>query len=124
MARVGDVRININKVPPPEIQRTYRPRKINFKKIGIFLILAALLALGGRFAFSMIRASGEFSIELELGLNRTQIAEKIGEELGWSKRERQVFASTHAQMQWAGFNPELAALFSKKFGWREAEREG
>jgi len=85
--------------------------------------LAVLLGLGSRFAFSMIRASGEFPIELESGLDRLQIAEKIGEELGWSKRERQVFASTHAQMQWAAFNAELTTIFSKKFGWKEAERE-
>jgi len=100
-----------------------RPKRFTLKRLILILIILGGIGWGGHYAISTIKANTEFSVELEPGLDRAGIAEKIGEELGWSKKEKQVFAGTHAQIQWMAFSEEALQSFMERFRWGDLEKE-
>src|SRR3989344_1161485 len=91
------------------------------------LRLAVFLAVGlvvvGFYAFASFASAYEIKIYLVSGLDRTALAELVGESLGWSKSGKQEFAKTLAQIQWDAFKSELADIFTHRFSWGSEERE-
>lgn len=98
-------------------------RKIRFAVI-VFIVIGAIYLLlfqGGSVKFS--RDNIESVVFIPPDLSRGEMAEVIGEELEWGKKEKQAFSSILAQMQWLAFGSQIASAASSEFNWSEEEKE-
>ncbi|MEK9166389.1 MAG: lysyl oxidase family protein [Patescibacteria group bacterium] len=104
--------------------------KANTKSGRMPFLLAAIVLIAGTAAFLAWQygsagygSSNEVTVEIPARLFRNEVADFLGEKLGWNEKETAAFASTYMQMQWAAFNAEFLEVFEKRFGWNKAERE-
>jgi len=63
------------------------------------------------------------TVTLPAELSRGELSEVLGDALRWSAKERNEFMAAHTRMQWMEFSAPLADVLTKKFSWKDAERE-
>jgi hypothetical protein len=113
---------NVN-VIQSEIQITQSHEHVFMILTFVAIFLVAVIGYVGIFR-SWQKANEPIPIVVELpaGLDRNELATIIGNTLAWDTHTAQVFAATHAQMQWASLNQYIVDIFTEEYRWESDEQ--
>ena len=93
------------------------------RHIFLAILIVSALVLGVGLAYFFDRVPTISTVTLPAELSRGELSEVLGDALRWSAKERNEFMAAHTRMQWMEFSAPLADVLTKKFSWKDAERE-